>query len=222
MMKLLTAAISFFFIWFKVVLRGKQLKTWFPVSTLSLACISWYSSKVEPLSTPLCDLCVVAGCACTFFRVQFTICGVLSCLQSLSVDVVSPSSLFIYCLLLPPSHAVSLSSLSDSLCPQALCISVHPCMEIDLRHEYITTSHPCIHPTTLSSHHHFQPPLLPPPPSPFLQDPSLSTYLKVRISCILIGVSIFLSPPLPLWLWISGILQTNNNNKTTPPPNPPH
>lgn len=67
---------------------------------------------------------------------------------------------------------------------------------------------------------HTPPPLPHPRPStlPFLRDPSLSTYLKVRISCILIGVSIFRSPSLSfLWLWISGILQTSNNNKTAPP-----
>lgn len=75
-----------------------------------------------------------------------------------------------------------------------------------------------MHPPSLS----LSPPPLLPFTSPFLQDPSLSTYLKVRISCILIGMSIFRSPPPSfLWLWISSILQTNNNNKTTPSP-PPH
>lgn len=72
--------------------------------------------------------------------------------------------------------------------------------------------------------HASSPSFSPSPPLPFLQDPSLSTYLKVRISCILIGMSIpHLHPPpsfFPLTLdqWHPSNKQQQQN--CPPPPLP--
>lgn len=121
-----------------------------------------------------------------------------------------PLSLFVLPLRLSPSSG--------------LCISVHPCMEIDLRREYITTSHPCIHPPST--------PLLTPslPASPLhrpISPRSLSQHLSQSSDLMHFNRHVYLplallSPSL-LWLWISGILQTNNNNnnRTSPAPPPP-
>ena len=150
----------------------------------------------------------------------------LWCLCRRGGGVLAPSLyLFtVFPLFLSPS--LSLFVLPLRLSPSSgLCISVHPCMEIDLRHEYITTSHPCIHPpsTPLLTPSLPASPLPPPSTVPFLQDPSLSTYLKVRISCILIGVSIFLSPSSLLLFFDFGSVASFKQTTTTttePPPLP--
>lgn len=162
-------------------------------------------------------------------HVRFTSYGVpsrLRCLCWRGGGVLSPSLyLFtVFPLFLSPS--LSLFVLPLRLSPSSgLCISVHPCMEIDLRREYITTSHPCIHPPST--------PLLTPslPASPLhrpISQRSLSQHLSQSSDLMHFNRHVYLplallSPSL-LWLWISGILQTNNNNnnnRTSPTPPPP-
>lgn len=161
----------------------------------SFCCL--YSHKTEALSTFVCHT------AEWIWRLWF---------QSPVHDV--PSRLLHYlALFLPPSHSVVFCLPPSS----GRCVSVHPCMEIDLRHEYITTSHPCTPPPILpSSHHHSPPPLLRP-----ISSRSLSQHLSQTLDLMHFNRRVYLplSPPPPsfLWLWISGILQTNNNNKTTHP-----
>lgn len=168
----------------------------------SSSCPSVFSSS--PISRPTCPhLCsshlslrladVTGG---WLSLINETLIQLASSCHVCRVCAVLSPSLFIYCN--PPSF-LQLLSLSSGR-----CVSVHRCMEIDLRHEYITTSHP------YPPNYHI----------PFLQDPSLSTYLKVRISCILIVMSIFLPPPLFFFSLTLDRWHPSNNNNNNPPPSP--
>lgn len=148
------------------------------------------------------------------------------------VDVAAASSLprsiylqYFLSFFLPRSH--SLSSLSVSLRPQA-CVSQSI---LAWRLTWgVNTSQLAIHASTLppplSSHHHSQPP----PSSPLhcpISPRSLSQHLSQSSDLMHFNRHVYLplallSPSL-LWLWISGILQTNNNNnnRTSPAPPPP-
>lgn len=132
----------------------------------------------------------------------------------LFIVVFSVSFLCTWSLYLSPCLFYFVLCLSPSL---GLCILVHPCMEIDWRHEYITASHPCnppFHPPIFTHHPPLHPPISPRSLSQHLSQSSDLMHFNRRVY-----LPFSLSPSF-LWLWISGILQTNNNNKTTPLPPP--
>lgn len=163
----------------------------------SFCCL--YSHKTEALSTFVCH-------TAEWSRVQFTTSRHVSFTISLS-----------FCL----PHILSFSV---SLRPQAVASQSILAWRLTWG---MNTSQLAIHAPPLPfSPPHTITPLLP-SSVPFLQDPSLSTYLKLWISCILIGVSIFLSPPhLPLFFdfgSVASFKQTTTTKQPTPPsPPPPH
>lgn len=122
------------------------------------------------------------------------------CLDELS-SVLRPlhlSAAFIFFLCLPRSPS------------SGLCISIHPCMEIDWRHEYITTSHPCILPLFL--------PQPPPPISPR----SLSQHLSQSSDLMHFNRHVYPPPPPPPSFFPLTLDQWHPSNKqqqqNCPPP----
>lgn len=92
-----------------------------------------------------------------------------------------------------------------------LCVSVHPCMEIDWRHEYITTSHPCLP--------HLAPSLLHPSISPR----SLSQHLSQSSDLMHFNRRVYLPfSPFFSFFFDFGSVASFKQATTTKQPLPPH